>query len=61
MLKIPKKYRQALARMAAKARAAKLTPEQRREIATKASKAAAEARTEKAAAKKKAEKNARHA
>ena len=41
-----------LAKIGAKARAEKLSPERRREIAIKASRAAAEARTKKAAERK---------
>jgi len=45
-------YKRRIARLGGKARAKKLSPERRREIATKASKAAALARSKKAKAKR---------
>lgn len=47
------RYKAQFASKGGKARAQKLTPEQRKAIATKASKAAAKARTKRAKAKKK--------
>jgi general stress protein YciG len=47
------KYLAEIGRKGGKARLKKMTPEQRREIATKASKAAALARTKRAKAKRK--------